>query len=36
MNSYEKNGNILYNLKVLHRYSDEDHKKSKMGDKKRH
>ena len=29
MDLYEKNGNILYILKVLQRYSDEDHKMSK-------
>ena len=29
MNLYEKNGNILYILKVLQKYSDEDHKMSK-------
>lgn len=29
MDLYEKNGNILYILKVLQKYSDEDHKMSK-------
>ena len=28
MELYEKNGNILYILNVLKRYSDEDHKLS--------